>query len=704
MNNIHEDLFEIRIIGKDFTPIYKCLGESYIEFKNEDYVVDPTLFDDLRDELYFRNYKKNKKIYKPSFLGFDEVNEKIVKELSAGKKNQIIIRIDEEIEAVQQKIAECKNALKGKDPAEKAKIQNTLDSLKSKKKKITNIKKITQNNFQLSDAEEKEVIIPSREDLLVVCKDEEEINQITSFFIYENERSDIWSKAFLSRVNTFPLAQLLKYFSDDIDFVENEDIIVGRRKDRDKDLTVKDCTLYDFYNKPMFGSLVGTVRKQYSCVRFVSVFSNCLSKELKKQIASYGERKISITVQIRSRFDSDPNKPFFLLEMLTKGNIRFNSNTFFNSNEDVALYDYLLISILRDHLLKAYQKGVFRSYQSFRDNGMKLKGNIDFAQHIKENMNMSNGKIAYAYREKSVDNYLNHLILESYEHLKRKYYDVVVQNFDMVSEVREVIELLRRETGYPKYKRGSLLKKCENPIIHPYYTEYEDLRKVCLNILRGEGVSIMSGSNDEISGLLYYVPDLWEEYLESKLINMGVSSQEVIYVLSGNNGFANEFRPDYVFRDEDDNPYMILDAKYKPEWIKVHRTGKFGRYKEDYSECVRNMNAINAYATGVIFPYRVKDDKKDIEPINMHYVSEYNGITSFYTIPICIPQPKSRIKKNAFSIWQKSLQVMIEDKVICLRKLIKCERKKKLLLDEAINSVDLTKYSIKQKNASNVIS
>ncbi|MBR1382543.1 MAG: hypothetical protein IJ555_01830 [Ruminococcus sp.] len=109
--------------------------------------------------------------------------------------------------------------------------------------------------------------------------------------------------------------------------------------------------------------------------------------------------------------------------------------------------------------------------------------------------------------------------------------------------MREVIALLKREKGFSKYKREFLIRKCENPISHPYYTEYEDIRKICLSILRGEGVSVMSGSGDEISGILYYIPDLWEEYLESKMENMGVSLQEIISVLSGDNGFANSLRP-----------------------------------------------------------------------------------------------------------------------------------------------------------------
>ena len=40
-------------------------------------------------------------------------------------------------------------------------------------------------------------------------------------------------------------------------------------------------------------------------------------------------------------------------------------------------------------------------------------------------------------------------------------------------------------------------------ISHPVYIEYEALRKICLRILRNEGVSIFDGiSSDKVEGIL----------------------------------------------------------------------------------------------------------------------------------------------------------------------------------------------------------
>lgn len=707
MNEIKDTLFEIRIVGKDYTLIQDCLEDSYITFSKEAKDSNCDFFKELCKELFIKDFR-TKKLYQQHFLDFDKVKKKIDEKLEKYKKNEILRCLDDRVEEItKQKEENCNRELQSTTTREKESIAEIIKNLENKINELIRIKSLTQESFQLSsDSKKREVVTPSKEDLLRVLEDEDEVNALSTIFSDRSDRFEItgtWSEVQSNLLNSHPLVLLLRKFSEDINFVENDELIVGRRKDRERDLTIKDCTLYEFFNGPRFGSLVGTVSKKYSCASFARVFSECLSEELKEYLIAFGgEKSISITVQIRSRFDPVPDKPFFLLEMLTKGNIRFNNYSFLNSNEDAAIYDCLLISILRDYLMKAYQKGVFRSYQTFHENGMKMKGTIDFARHIKENMNMCNGKIAYTYREKSVDNYLNHLILESYEHLKRKYYDVVAQNFDAVSEVREVIALLKRETGFPKYKRELIIKKCENPIIHPYYSEYEDLRKVCLSVLRGEGVSVMSGSGDEISGILYYIPDLWEEYLESQMTNMGVSSQEVIAVFSGENGFANKLRPDYVFRDEEDKPFMILDAKYKPGWFDVHSDGKFGYFKEDYSECIRNMNAIDSYATGVIFPY-IKDKKNDNESINMHFISEYNKLTSFYTIPIFIPEPSLRKKKNAFSIWQKSLKSLLEERMISMKQIIESEKEKKCLIDNAINTVDLSEYKNKQKKACKVL-
>ena len=726
---MNDNLFEIKIMGNDFTPILNCLEDCCISYSGKNKKEHSELFDLLGKHFYFTNGRTNKEWHDIHFSNQDNVKKKIEKQIEESKKEEIGNIIKEKERNIKERIKETNKTIKNIEK-ELRKSQNwerfeelekTRTHLEELKDKINRIAKIKEDNNDRFDLNKKNglVVVPTKEDLYEIIGNEEKVDNLITLFDGYAKKEE-WNKAVDSNLKNHPLIKMFKTFAEDIDLVEHEELIVGRRKEREFDLKEKDCKLYDYYkNKPRFGNLAGTIKKEYACDVFAGLYADCLDTseyKLSEKLKQLSDSKISITVQIRSRFDDVPKMPFFLLELLTQGNVIFNNYSILDNDEDDALFDCLLLWRLKQYLLKAYQKGVYRTYQTFHDNGIKLKGTIDFAQHIKNNMGLNNGTIAYTYREKTVDNYLNHLILESYEHLKHKYYDIVVQNFDNVREVKEVISLLQRETSFPKYSRGIVIRKNETPIMHPYYTEYEDLRRVCLCILRDEGASIMSGSGDEVSGILYYIPDLWEEFLESRMLDTGVSAQDVIEALYTGNDYQNKFRPDFVFRNEDDNPFMILDAKYKPSWIYKHTTGKLGDYKSDYEECIRNMNAINAYSTGVIFPYSINEENEEDEEntnsgiqnkkqkhieiednIIMHKISEYNDITSFYTIPICIPQPNKRKKKNNFLVWQSSFHSALDEKIGALKGIIDAENQKYKLIDAAIKKVNLNNYREEQK-------
>ena len=316
------------------------------------------------------------------------------------------------------------------------------------------------------------------------------------------------------------------------------------------------------------------------------------------------------------------------------------------------------------------------------------------------NTGLQNGKVAYTYRDKSVDNYLNHLILEAYECLKKKYHDLVVRNLDAKYEVREVIDLLKYNTNFPKYSRSHLIRKCEMPISHPYFTEYEDLRKICINVLNDKGASLISGTGENVSGILYYIPDLWEEYLESimqeeRLLWDSQISMDVFY--SGSK-YMRRLRPDYVFINENNDSYMILDAKYKPGWYELHNGKSETMYYQysDYDECIRNMNAIEAYATGIIFPHCMSEDD-DIFDYNIfsHRVAQENDITSFYTIPIIIPCVKKKIIKvnkityidKEYEVWKNEFNKNVVKQIRNLNKLLELEYDKYANIRSAIHKI-----------------
>ena len=63
------------------------------------------------------------------------------------------------------------------------------------------------------------------------------------------------------------------------------------------------------------------------------------------------------------------------------------------------------------------------------------------------NLGMDNGRVAYSYRENTVDNMLNHLILAAFDYLKEKYPYIVDNNVD--DEMLAELNHLKYEIGYP---------------------------------------------------------------------------------------------------------------------------------------------------------------------------------------------------------------------------------------------------------------
>lgn len=393
--------------------------------------------------------------------------------------------------------------------------------------------------------------------------------------------------------------------------------------------------------------------------------------------------ELEITLQIQSRFDLDSKegptgKPFFLSTML-KENPELSDN-FVPSNDSDSLFDFLLLFVYKQKLEEAYLKGYFRTYHRFEKNDDKFRGHIDVERHLKENCGLRNGKIAYSYRENSVNNFLNHLIVAAYSHLKKKYFSMVNSIFDSNIELKGIIDNLKLAINYPKYDIKKTIVKNLGIISHPYYVEYEELRKICLKILRNEEISIFDADRQKTDGILFYIPKLWEKYLKNNIKVDGVESQKEIKIISalGKNDYNTKILPDFVFFDNKE-PYMILDAKFKEKWGDATFGGKnsFNEVLDDYNKCIRDMNSIAGHATGVIFPTN-NDDAIGYNNIS-HNISEYNQEDRFYTFPIYVPYSGKYPQYNDWKDeFDKNLSAMLEK----IEEIAGKEKKYKTALDE----------------------
>ena len=115
----------------------------------------------------------------------------------------------------------------------------------------------------------------------------------------------------------------------------------------------------------------------------------------------------------------------------------------------------------------------------------------------------------------------------------------------------------------PSYSKGDLKKIISanmKPKIHPYYSEYGPLQKLCLQILRKDKLSY-GESSDKIYGILFDGAWLWEEYLDMTMKKAGFEHPEnkkragMIYPFKNKDRYPRY--PDFI------HPNTIADAKYK---------------------------------------------------------------------------------------------------------------------------------------------
>lgn len=431
----------------------------------------------------------------------------------------------------------------------------------------------------------------------------------------------------------------------------------GAGKKRDKTLS------QSFSGEEYYGGIVGIINDDFE-------YDFIQDNQSLKEISIV---KLRIRLQIQTRFDEV--KPLFLATMLLRDDINLDDNMV-PADED-ELYDYLLLFWYKSMLQEAYLKGFYRTYRRFENNDDRLKGSIDIARHIKMNAGQGNGKIAYSYRENTVNNFLNHMIILAYEHLKRKFPALMESNFDNNPDMKKIIESLRYEIGYNAVDSRTLIAKNNKPISHPYYVEYENLRKICIMILRDEALTIWDAEDVDTKTILFYVPDLWELFLadklKEKLKDIYVEAQDQVMIFGdvdrNEKSYIQKTYPDFVFYEAKDgeqkvNPFMILDAKFKKGWESSLVEGDKGKSKisdlNDYDKCIRDMNSLDVHATGIIYPTTKKttDDTYFDDKSITHSISVMNSKDNFYTFPVSIP--KVEFEKTPYVDWRIKFDANVE--------------------------------------------
>jgi 5-methylcytosine-specific restriction endonuclease McrBC regulatory subunit McrC len=296
-----------------------------------------------------------------------------------------------------------------------------------------------------------------------------------------------------------------------------------------------------------------------------------------------------IQLKIKSRFDEGTNDYFmhYMLERVFAINL-FDLK---HSTANESLFDFVLF-LFPYFLNKALAQGIYREYKTFRRNDAHIKGVLDVNRHIRTNLYQT-GSIAYNSREHTTDNDLVQLIRHTIELIRSKEFGEGILCRDELTR-DSVQQIMDATPTYSRNSREVIICKNLRPRIHPYYSSYEDLRQLCIRILRHEQIKY-GNSQDKVYGILFDGAWLWEEYLNTLLSTCGFKHPKN----RENSGRIYLFSPSSAPRYPDFmKPGVILDAKYKGY------SGKSSNElsREDLAQIISYMYVEEAHDGGVIAP------------------------------------------------------------------------------------------------------
>ncbi len=294
-----------------------------------------------------------------------------------------------------------------------------------------------------------------------------------------------------------------------------------------------------------------------------------------------------VELSITSRFDST-EKNYFLNYMLQRV-FAINLFDLQTSMDSTSIWDFLIF-LFPYYLKKALGQGFYRKYQRKEHNDSQVRGVVDVARHIKQNIPYA-GRIAYNTRGYSSDNNLTQLIRHTIEFIQ--VHPLGGQNilcFD--SETYGFVQQIVFATPtYNRKNRSRVVAAKLKPERHPYYTHYRSLQRLCLQILKGEKLNYSMQDNNKVYGLIFDGAWIWEEYLNTILSPLGLvhprNKENTGGISMFTNGLAIRY-PDFYKEG------LVLDAKYK--WLDKYSS------RDDINQIITYMHCLPARYGGLIYP------------------------------------------------------------------------------------------------------
>jgi len=302
-------------------------------------------------------------------------------------------------------------------------------------------------------------------------------------------------------------------------------------------------------------------------------------------------------VSIRSRFADNEGKDYFLHYMLQKVLCLNIFNLDFQSDKE-NVFDFL-IYLFPGFLKETLRQGTYREYQVRRYNDANIRGRIDIARHIRQNIPFT-GKVAYSTREYVADNHVTQLIRHTIEYIKQHPLGGDILNND--EKTREAVSVINECTPtYNRMERQKVISQNLRPLSHPYYSAYRDLQRLCMRILRHEEMKYGADDN-KIHGILFDGAWLWEEYLNTFLKELQFTHPRNKTDNIGKKMFAVTKKllllPDFYIENK-----VVLDAKYKR-----HESLFDSTQREDRFQLLAYMYVFDVNSSGLLVPVSSKGE------------------------------------------------------------------------------------------------
>lgn len=197
--------------------------------------------------------------------------------------------------------------------------------------------------------------------------------------------------------------------------------------------------------------------------------------------------------------------------------------------------------------------------------------------------------------------------------------------------------------------------------MHPYYTDYISLQKLCMQILREEGISYGINSDDKVHGILFDGAWLWEAYIFTLLEKAGqgfihpdniakTNALKLFKSREETTGQSIEENRDAYPDFYNDN--CVLDAKYKHLEKGIRR--------EDLYQVISYMHTMPRKTGGYIYPYQSSEKKEAIKP--MEFELKGNGGLIF-TIPFRIPYYDKKSDWKTFCESMKEAEALFIEQI-----------------------------------------